>query len=99
MDEDEDYILDASTYSHPVPLLLIAGPDRVFLNLKLPADQAIELVGRDMQNSMEINRAMIISNPAAYYMSLCKTLSSDYHIDQYMDFELVPGAIAKQQLN
>ena len=53
--EDVDYILDASNYSQPVPLLTIAYPDELLLNLKLPCKEAIELIGREMQNSMEIN--------------------------------------------
>ena len=98
-EEDVDYILDSSNYSLPVPLLRITNPDKLLLNLKLPARRAIELLGQDMQDTMQIKRGMITTNPGAYYMSLCTTLNSDYIIDKYMDIELVPDVVAKQQLN
>ena len=98
-EEDVDYILDASQYPQPLSLFTIAYPDKLMLNLKLPVKQAIDCISKDMQDCMEVNQGMIISNPETYYMSLCSTLGSDYTIDQYLSLELIPGVVAKQQLN
>jgi predicted nucleotide-binding protein (sugar kinase/HSP70/actin superfamily) len=98
-DETVDFILDASKFSQPVSLLRITNPDNLLLNLGLSSGQAIELVGKNMSESMQIKKGMIIGNPKAYYMSLCSTFISDYAIERNLDIELIPGAISKQQLN
>ena len=98
-DENVDFILDASSYPQPVSLLRIAFPDNLLLNLKLSSTQAIQLTGKNLSDSMEIRKGMITDNLKAYYMSLCSTFSSNYAIDKYLDLELIPDAISKQQLN
>jgi hypothetical protein len=98
-DENVDFILDASDYPQPVSLLRVAFPDHLLLNLKLHAKQAIELIGENLADSMDIKKGMITGNPKAYYMSLCSTFSSNYAIENYLDLELIPDAISKQQLN
>ena len=98
-DENVDFILDASNYHQPVPLLRIACPDNLLLNLGLPAEQAIEITGKNMADGMEIKKGMITGNAKAYYMSLCSTFSSNYAIDKYLDLELIPDAISRQRLN
>ena len=98
-DENVDFILDASDYPQPVSLLRVAFPDHLLLNVGLPAKQAIELIGENLGDSMDIKKGMITGNPQAYYMSLCSTFNSNYAIDKYLDLELIPEAISKQQLN
>ena len=100
-DEKVDFILDASGYTRPVPLLRIACPDNLVLNMGLSREQAIELASEYLQGAdgSETRKGMITGNPRAYYMSLCGTLRSNYAVDQFLDLESVPGAIARQQLN
>ncbi len=97
--KDEDYILDASQFAQPVSLLTITQPDELLLNLKLPRKEALKLMEGDMQDNLEINQGMITSNPRAYYMDLCRSLSSYYFVDNFIELELLPGAISGQQLN
>lgn len=97
--EDEDYILDASQFPRPVSLLTITQPDELLLNLKLSRNEALKLIEGDMQNNFEINQGMITSNPGAYYMDLCRSFSSHYFLDNFIDLELIPDTISKQQLN
>jgi len=96
--ENTDYILEASNYSKPVALLNVATPDILLLNLK-PGKACIDLLGREMQNNSGIGLGMITSNPEAYYMSLCSSLSEEYLIDKSLDLECIPGAVSTQQLN
>ena len=98
-EENVDYILDASGYSKPVSLLVQVSPDMLVLNLKLPANAAINLVGSNMQDSMDLKMGMITSNPRAFYISLCTTLDSAYFIDSSSILELIPEIVSKQQLN
>ena len=98
-EENVDYILDASGYSQPVSLLAQVSPDMVVLNLKLPDNAAINLVGSNMQDSMDLKMGMITSNPRAFYISLCTTLDSAYFIDSASILELIPEIVSKQQLN
>jgi len=98
-EENVDYILDASGYSKPVSLLAQVSPDMLVLNLKLPANAAINLIGSNMQDSMDLKMGMITSNPRAFYISLCTTLDSAYFIDSSSILELIPEMISKQQLN
>lgn len=97
--EDEDYILDASQFAQPVSLLTITQPGELLLNLKLPRTEALKLIEGDMQKNSDINQGMITSNPRAYYMDLCRSLSSHYCVDNFIELELLPDAISKQQLN
>lgn len=97
--EAEDYILDASQFEQPVSLLTITQPDELLLNLKLPRREALKLIERDMQDNFEINQGMITSNSRAYYMDLCRSLSSHYFVDNFIELKLLPDAISKQQLN
>jgi hypothetical protein len=96
--EHTDHILDASLYSQPVSLIAVANPDILLLNLNLPAGSAIEIVGEHMQDNLEMKTGMITNNSGAFYMSLCRTLSSEYFIEG-LSLELVPGALSKKQLN
>ena len=98
-EENVDYILDASGYSQPVSLLAQVSPDMLVLNLKLPGNAAINLVGSNMQDSMDLKMGMITSNPHAFYISLCTTLDSAYFIDSSSILELIPEIVSKQQLN
>jgi DNA-binding NarL/FixJ family response regulator len=98
-DETVDFILDASRYHQPVSLLRIAAPDNLLLNVGLPAEQAIKITGKNMEDGMDITKGMITSNAKAYYMSLCRTFSAVYAIDNSLDLELIPDAISKRQLN
>src|SRR5258705_9743388 len=98
-EENVDYILDASGYSQPVSLLAQVSPDMLVLNLKLPGNTAINLVGSNMQDSMDLKMGMITSNPRAFYISLCTTLDSAYFIDSSSILELIPEMLSKQQLN
>ena len=97
--ENEDYILDASQFAHTVSLLTIAQPEELLLNLKLPRKEALKLIEGDMQNNFEINQGMITSDPRAYYMDLCRSLSSHYFVDNFIELELIPDTISNQQLN
>lgn len=97
--EAEDYILDASQFEQPVSLLTITQPDELLLNLKLPRREALKLIEGDMQDNFEINQGMITSNSRAYYMDLCRSLSSHYFVDNFIELKLLPDAISKQQLN
>lgn len=97
--ENEDYIFDASEFSKPVALLTITQPDELLLNLKLPSREALKFVEGDMQSNWDISQGMITSNPRAFYMSLCQSLSTDYFIDNHAALEQIPEVIAKQQLN
>jgi DNA-binding NarL/FixJ family response regulator len=98
-EENVDYILDASGYSRPVSLLAQVSPDMLVLNLKLPRNAAINLVGSNMQDSMDLKMGMITSNARAFYISLCTTLDSAYFIDRSSTLELIPEIVSKQQLN
>ena len=98
-DEKVDFILDASNSSQPVSLLRIASPDNLILTMGLSREQSIELASENLQDGMEFKKGMITSNLRAYYVSLCGTFSSNYAIDKTLDFELIPGAVANQQLN
>ncbi|MGZ4035253.1 MAG: hypothetical protein ACXVP4_10350 [Bacteroidia bacterium] len=98
-DDKVDFILDASRYPKPISLLRIAFPDNLMLNLKLHVKQAIEMVGKNLSENMEMQRGMITASPKAYYMSLCSTFRSNYFIDNHLDLELIPDTISKQQLN
>jgi hypothetical protein len=98
-DDRVDFILDASTFQKPVSLLRVARPDCLLLNLHLPAKDAVILSGQSLSASADNKKAMITGNIRAYYMSLCNTFGSGYLIESGMDFELIPGAVAKQQLN
>lgn len=97
--ENEDYILDASEFSQPVSLLIITQPDELLLNINLSTGEALKLIEKDMEDNLGINQGMITRNPRAYYMDLCRSLRSDYFVDKYMDLELIPEAVSKQQLN
>lgn len=97
--EDEDYILDASQFAQPVSLLTITQPDELLLNLKLTRKEALKLIEGDMQDNSEIKQGMITSNSRAYYMDLCRSLSSHYFMDNFFELELIPDTISKQQLN
>ena len=98
-EENVDYILDASGFSQPVSLLAQVSPDMLVLNLKLPGNAAINLVGSNMQDSMDLKMGMITSNARAFYISLCTTLDSAYFIDRSSTLELIPEIVSKQQLN
>ena len=97
--ENEDYILDASEFSQPVSLLTITQPDELLLNINLSTGEALKLIEKDMEDNLGINQGMITRNPRAYYMDLCRSLRSDYFVDKYLDLELIPEAVSKQQLN
>ena len=98
-EENVDYILDASGYSQPASLLAQVSPDLLVLNLKLPCNAAINLVGSNMQDSLDLKMGMITSDASAFYMSLCTTLDSAYFIDSSSILELIPEIVSKQQLN
>lgn len=98
-DENVDFILDASNYSQPVSLLSIACPDTLLLNIKLKAEQAIELEAKNLIDGIDVKKGMITTNPKAYYISLCSTFIPKYDIDKNMDPKLIPAAISKQRLN
>ncbi|HEY5408002.1 MAG TPA: hypothetical protein VIJ92_12990 [Ginsengibacter sp.] len=98
-DDKVDFILDASRYAKPVSLLRVARPDNVLLKLNMSSKQAIQLTGKNLSENMEIKKGMITGNAKAYYMSLCSTFWTNYEIDEDLDFELIPAALAKQQLN
>jgi hypothetical protein len=98
-DDRVDFILDASKFRQPVSLIKVAHPDCLLLNLHLPAKDAVILSGQSLSASADNKKAMITRNIRAYYMSLCNTLEGGYYIESGMDLELIPGAVAKQQLN
>lgn len=93
-----DHILDASAYSRPGSLMKITAPDMMLLNLGLSRTTSIEIVGEHLQENMTMKLGMITTNPRAYYMSLCSTLSHSYFIDG-LSLEFIPEAISKLQLN
>lgn len=94
-----DYILDATGYHQPIPLLNIVYPEMVMFNLKLPRKKAIQFMSETIHDSPEINRGMITNNAEAYYLSLCSTFSSRYFIDKSFDLDSILDSVSKQQLN
>jgi len=98
-DDRVDFILDASKFRKPVSLMRVAQPDCLLLNVHLTPKDAVILSGRSLSASAENKTAMITGNVSAYYMSLCNTFSGGYRIENGMDFEMIPGVVAKQQLN
>ena len=76
-----DHILDASTYPHASFLMAIAEPEAVFLNLKLTSNEAVKVVGYNMESSYSIKVAMITSAPYIYCMSVRKYLETDFVIE------------------
>lgn len=98
-DENVDYILDASGFSDPISLFSVAHPDNVMLNLNLTSKQAIELASLNLQEDMDIKKAMITGSSQAYYISLCSSFCSSYVIDKSLNPELIPAAISEQQAN
>jgi two-component SAPR family response regulator len=97
--ENVDHILDASDYSEPLSLLTVADPDMLLLNVNLSGKVAIDLVCESMQDSPEINRGMITSNPGAYYISLCSTFGSEYCMNRSLGIGSMFQAVTMQQLN
>lgn len=98
-DDRVDFILDASKFRQPISLMRVTHPDCLLLNLHLPAKDAVILSGQSLSASADNKKAMITGNIRAYYMSLCNTFEGGYYIESGMDLELIPRAVAKQQLN
>jgi two-component SAPR family response regulator len=98
-EQNADHILDASKFAQPVALMNITNPDLLLLNLKLQSNSAVGIVGEQMQDDMEMKLGMITTNPQAYYISLCSSFSEDYLLPSSPELEVIPGAIAEQQLN
>jgi hypothetical protein len=98
-EENVDYILDASGYSNPASLITEVAPDSLLLNLKLSSNAAINLMGENMQDSMDLKMGMITSNARAFYMSLCSTFTSEYLIDKSCHIVLIPEIVSRRQLN
>lgn len=79
--DNADHILDASTYLRASFLMTIAEPEAVFLNLKLTSNEAVKVVGYNMESSYAIKVAMITSAPFIYCMSVRKYLENDFVIE------------------
>ena len=97
--ENVDYILEASNYSQPVSLLNIVVPDILMLSIKLSGKDCIDLISTAMQNDSALALGIITSSHAAYYMSLCSTLGSQYRIDKSLSLESMAAGVSLQQLN
>jgi len=98
-EENVDYILDASGYSQPMSLLAQVSPDLLVLNLRLSRNAAINLVGSNMQDCVDLKMGMITRDASAFYISLCNTLDSAYFIDRSFSLESISETVSKQQLN
>jgi DNA-binding NarL/FixJ family response regulator len=97
--DNVNYILDASGYSKPVPLMTIANPDALLLDINLPRKAGIALLQSDIQNNPALKLGMITTNSRFYYMSLCATLSPEYFFDKSLDIESVTNDLLAKQLN
>ena len=96
-----DYILvlDGTNYSDSISLLDVIVPDVLLLNLKLANEEAIKMNDVYMEKTNEMRLGMITSDPGTYYVSLCSTLGTHYHISNPIDVESIAAGISKRQLN